>query len=251
MSGRFSLPAGTFPSRDLVGHHQGLLDPDDRRRLVAPPALVVGQGLPLVALREGGIVVQGRLRAPALGGHPVHQDRGDPRQPLEGGGLRRDVGHRAGRPLRLRCGEERLIVKGVEAVAQRIGRGELPAPEAAEPAIGLEHRAVVETIPARGEQEDHRLDLLALAVAALALPDLHVLGDRVVQPQGAQGLQDQGQPGAARHRVRARDHFHRVREESLAHRAARRGSARPPGGVPCRRARFTAVSSLTRAQSSS
>ncbi len=53
----------------------------------------------------------------------------------------------------------------------------------------------------------------ASRVAALALADVDVLGDRLVQPQRAQRLEDQGQPGPARQPVRVRDHFHRVREQ--------------------------------------
>jgi hypothetical protein len=50
MRGRVSIPAPTFPSRDLVGHHEVLLHPVDGRGLVAAPALIVRERVALVAL---------------------------------------------------------------------------------------------------------------------------------------------------------------------------------------------------------
>jgi len=247
MRGRVAIPAPTFPSRDLVGHYEVLLDPVDGRGLVPPPAFVVGQGFPFVALLNGGVVVEGGGRTLALGGHPVHQGRGHAGQPLEGGGLRGDVSHLPGGPGRLGLGDPLVIVERVQEVTQRVRRGEPPAEEAAEPAVRLEDRDVVEAVPPGREQEDERLDLLRLGVAALALADMDVLGDRLVQAEGAHRLEDEGEPGAAGQPGRGRDRLHRVREQALAH----RGRARSRGGVRWRRARFTAVSSLTIVQSSS
>jgi len=189
-------------------------------------------------------VVQGRGGALPLGGHPVHQGRVDARQALEGGVLRRDVGHSVGRPLGLRLGDQGVVVEGVQEVAQRIRRGELSPQQATEPAVGLEHRDVVETVAARRQQQDERLDLRRLGVATLPCAALDVLGDRVVQAEGAHRLQHQGQAGPTGQPVRIRDPFHRVREEPLPHRGARRFGVRPPGCVPRRRARLTVVNSL-------
>jgi hypothetical protein len=180
MRGRVAIPAPTFPSRDLVRHHEVLLDPVDRRGLIAAPALVVGQGFPFVALLEGGVVVEGGGGALPLGGHLMHQGGVDAGQSLEGGGLGWDVGHLASGPLGLGRQDPLLVVEGVEEVAERIGGGELARQEAAEPAVGLEHGDVVEAVPARGEQEDQGLDLLRLRVAALPRADVDVLGDRLV-----------------------------------------------------------------------
>ena len=138
------MPAPTFPSRDLVGHHEILLDPVDGRGLVAAPALVVREGLALVALLEGGVVVQGRGGALPLGGHPVHQGGVDAGQSLEGGVLGRDVGHLAGGPLGLGGGEQLVVVAGVQEVAERIGRGQLARQEAAT-RPGRERVCVTET----------------------------------------------------------------------------------------------------------
>ena len=235
----------------LVGHHEILLDPVHRRGLVAAPALVVRARLALVALLDGGVVVQGRGGALPLGGHLMHQGRVDARQALEGDILGRDVGHLPGGPGRLGRRDQLLVVKGVEEVAERIGRGQLALHEAAEPAVGLEHGDVVETVPARGEEQNQGLELLGFRVPALSLADVHVLRDRLVQPEGAHRLQHQGQAGPAGQPGRVRDHFHRVREQAVAHRVARRCGVRPLGGALCRRARFTAVRSFTIAQSSS
>ena len=196
------------------------------------------------------MIQRGRVAVP-LGRHPVHQGAVHVPEALERGGLRGDVGHLPGGPRGLGLLDQRVVMEGVEEVAQRIRRGKLPIQEAAEPAIGLEHGDVVETGAPGREQEDQGLDLLDLAVPALALADVDVLGDRLVEPEGAQRLEDEGQPGAAGQSSCVRDHFHRVREEPLAHRVGRRRGARPRGGGPCRRARFTAVSALTMVQSSS
>jgi hypothetical protein len=185
-----AIPAPTFPSRDLVRDDEILFRPVDRRRLVAPAPLVVGQGLLLVALLNGGIVIQGGLGAPALRGHPVHQRRVHAPETLEGGILRRDVGHLPGRPLGLGLLDQRVVVAGVEEVAEGVHRGKTSPQEPAEPAVRLEHRDVVEAIAARGEQEDEGLDLLALGVAALAGADVDVLPDHPRQPQRAHRLQD-------------------------------------------------------------
>jgi hypothetical protein len=180
MRGRVAIPAPTFPSRDLVGHHEILLDPVDRRGLIAAPAFVVREGLALVALLDGGVVVQGRGGVLPLGGQLMHESRVDAGQPLEGGVLGRDVGHLPGGPLGLRVGDQLLVVEGVEEVAEAIGGGEATPQEPPQPAIGLEHGDVVEAVAARREEQDQGLDLLRLRVAALPRADVDVLGDRLV-----------------------------------------------------------------------
>ena len=144
-----------------------------------------------MALLDGGVVVEGGGGVLPLGGQLMHQGRVDERQALEGGVLGRDVGHLAGRPPGLGGQDQPLVVEGVDEVAQRIRRGQPAIQEAAEPAIGLEHGDVVETVPARGEEQDQGLELLDLGVAALARADADVLPDHLRQPQGAHGLQDQ------------------------------------------------------------
>ena len=188
-------------------------------------------------------MVQRRLRAVALPRDPVHQGGVHAPEPLERRALFGDVGHRVGGPLRLCRGDQRVGVTRGEEVAQGVGRRELPPQEAAEPPVGLQHRNVVQTVPTRGEQQPQRLDLLGLRVAARALSDRHVLGDRLVQPPGPQRLQHQRQPRPPRHRVRTLGPLHPVRQDPLAHRVARL-PGRPPGWVPRRRARFTAVRAL-------
>ena len=94
----------------------------------------------------------------------MHQSRVHAAQPLQGGVLGRDVGHLPGRALGLGRGDESLVMEGVEEVAERIGRGEWSIQEAAEPAVGLEHGDVVETVPTRGEEQDEGLELLGLGV---------------------------------------------------------------------------------------
>ncbi len=192
MSGSVAIPAPTFPSRDLVRHHEILLAPVHGRGLIAPPALVVREGFPLVALLDRGVVIERGGGALPPGGHAVHQGGVDVGQALEDGGLGRDVGHLAGGPSRLGRQDQLLVVTGVEAVAERIGRGEPPAEEPPQPAIGLEHGDVVEAVAARREQEDPRLDLLGFRVAALPRAEVDMLGDRPVQAHGAHRLQDQG-----------------------------------------------------------
>lgn len=192
MRGRVAIPAPTLPSRDLVRHHEILLAPDHRRGLVAASALVVRARLALVALLEGGVVVQGRGGALPLGGDLMHQGGVDAGQALEGGVLGWDVGHLPRRPGRLGRQDQLLVVERVEEVAERIGRGQLALQEAAEPAIGLEHGDVVEAVPARREEHDQGLELLRLRVAALPRADVDVLPDHPRQPQGAHRLQDQG-----------------------------------------------------------
>ncbi len=81
---------------------------------------------------------------------------------------------------------------GVEEVAQRIGRGPPAIHAAAEPAVGLEHGAVVETGATRGEQPDPGLALLDLRVPALARAPAARLADHPGQSQGAQRLQHPG-----------------------------------------------------------
>jgi hypothetical protein len=137
----------------------------------------VREGFPLVALLDRGVVVEGGGGALPLGGHPVHQGGVDAGQALEGDVLGRDVGHLAGRPGRLGRQDQLLVVTGVEAVAERIGRGQRARQEAAEPAIGLEHGDVVEAVAARREQQDQGLELLRLRVAALPLAEVDVLPD--------------------------------------------------------------------------
>lgn len=216
----------------LVGDHEVLLHPVDGRRLVAAPALVVAQGLPLVALRDRGIVIEGRGAALPLGGHPVHQ----------GGVLRREVGHLPSGARGLGLADQPVIVDRVEEVAEPIGRGEPPAHEAAEASVGLQHRDVVEAVAPGGEQEDQGLDLLRLGVPALPLAEVDVLGDRLVRPEGAHRLQDQGQSGPAGHRVGPLDHLDCVREEPLAHRGGR------PAGRAFSKAGLTSVNSSPSAQ---
>ena len=185
MRGRVAIPAPTFPSRDLVGHYEVLLDPVDGRGLVPPPAFVVGQGFPFVALLNGGVVVEGGGGVLPLGGDLMHESRVDVGQPPEGGVLRRDVGHLPGRALGLRVGDQLLVVAGVQEVAEAIGGGEPPAKEPPQPAVSLEHGDVVEAVPAGGEEQDQGLDLLGFGVPALPLAHTHVLGDRRLQPQRA------------------------------------------------------------------
>jgi hypothetical protein len=246
-----AIPAPTFPSRDLVGHHEVLLDPVDGRGLIAAPALVVRERFPLVALLDRGIVVEGRQGALPLGGHPAHQGGVDAGQSLEGGVLGRDEGHLPGGPGGLGRPNQPLVVAGVQEVAEPIGRGEAPAEEPLQPAIGLEDGDVIEAVAPGGEEEDQGLDLLGLGVAALALAHPHRLADHPGQAEGAHGLQAEGQPRPAGHRVRARDDLHHVRQEALAHRGAGRARGRGTrGGALCRSARFTAVSSSTILQSS-
>ena len=189
-------------------------------------------------------MVQRGLRATALGGHPVHQGRVDPGQPLQGRVLGGEVGPLPGGARGLRLGDEPILVDRGEEVAQRVGRGKLPPQEAAQAALGLEHRDVVETVAARRQQQDERLDLRRLRVAPLPFAALDVLGDRVVQAEGAHRFEHQGQPSPTGQPVRVRDHFHRVREKPLPHRAARRVGVRPPGCVPRRRSRLTVVNAL-------
>ena len=84
----------------------------------------------------------------------MHQGGVHVPEPLERGVLRGDVGHGPRRALGLRRGDERLVVKRVEEVAQPISRRE-PAPqEAAQPRIGLQDRDVLQTLAARGAQPD-------------------------------------------------------------------------------------------------
>lgn len=123
--------------------------------------------------------------------HPVHEGGVHPGHPLQGGGLRRDVGYLSGGAPGLRLRDEVVVVERVEEVAERIGRGEAAPQEAAEAPIRLEYANVVEAIAPGGEQQNQGLDLLRLGVAALALADLHVLGDRLVQAERAHRLQDQ------------------------------------------------------------
>ena len=238
-----------MPSRDLVGDHQVLLRPVDGRRLVAPAALVVGQGLPLVALDDGRVVIEGRLGPLALSGDPADEGGVDPREALEGRGFRGDVGHGPRGPGRLGCREVGVVVAGVEELAQGVGPGEPTVQEATEARVGLQHPDVVQAGAPRSEQEDQGLDLLGLGIAALPFPDLDRLRDHPVQAQGPQGLHDQGQAGPSRQRVGGRHRFDRIRQQALAHWPGRR-PAGPPGCRPRRSARFTAVSASTRAQSS-
>jgi hypothetical protein len=244
------MPAGTFPSRDLIGQYEVLLHPVDGRGLVPPAVLVVGQGFPLVALLDRGIVVEGRRGVPALRGHPVDQGRIHVREALESGVLRGDVGDPVGGPLRLGLEDQLVVVERVQEVAQGVGRGEAAPQEAGEPRIGLEHTDVVEALAPGGEEEDQGFDLRRLGVAALALADVDVLGDRFVQPEGPQRLHDEGQPGPAGHGVGPLDHFDGVRQQALAHRGDRRRGVRLGGGALWRSARLTAVRALTIAQSS-
>jgi len=188
-------------------------------------------------------VVEGGRRAPALRRHPVHQGGVDPGEPLERGRLGGDVGDGVGRSPGLRLRDQGVVVAGVEEVAHGVGGGEPPPEQPPPPAIGLEPAEVVRAGAARGEQQDEGLDLLRLGVAALALAHAHVLGDRLVQAQRAHRLQDEGQPGATGDGVTGRDHLHPVRQQSLAHRGARR-RGRPPGCVPRRSSMLTAVNSL-------
>ena len=148
----------------------------------------------------------------------MHQGRVDAGEPLEGGGLRGDVGHLPGRALRLRGGDQLVVVAGIQEVAQRVGRGELARQEAAEPAIGLEDRDVVEAVPAGREEQDQGFELLRLGVAALARADADVLGDRLVQAEGAHRLEDEGEPRPAGQTGAVRDRLDGVRQEALAHR---------------------------------
>ena len=209
------------------------------------------EGLALVALLDGGVVVEGRGGALPLGGHAVHERRVDVGESLEGGVLRGDVRHLPGGPLSLGGGNQLVVVAGVEEVAERIGRGELALQEAAESPVGLEHGDVVETVPARGEEQNQGLELLGFRVPALSLADVHVLRDRLVQPEGAHRLQHQGQPRPAGQPLEVRDRLDRVRQQPLAHRGRRRVGGRPPGCVPRSRARFTAVRSVIRRQARS
>ena len=240
-----------MPSRDLVRDDEVLLDPVDRGGLVAPAALIVRARFPLVALLDRGVVVQGGRGALALGGHLVHAGGVDAGQSLQRRILGRDVGHLAGGPLGLGRGDQLVVMKRVEEVPKPIGGRGPPAEAAAEPAIGLEHRDVLEAVPAGGEPEDQGLDLLGLGVAALPLAEVDVLPDRPGQSQRAQRLEDEGQAGPAGQSVPVRDRLHRVRQEALAHRGAGcAAGCRARGGALCRSARFTAVSSLTIVQSS-
>ncbi len=238
------MPAGTLPSRDLVGHDQVLLDPVDGGRLVAPPALVVRQRLALVTLQAGRVVVQRGPRPFALRGHPLHQALVHAPEALERRALRGDVGLLPGRALGLGRCDQPLGMERVEAVAQRIGRRERASQQPGQPGVGLPGLDVVEALPAGREQPDQRLDLGRLAVAARPRPELHVLADGLVQPQGPQRLQHQRQAGPRRQRVGARHPLHLVRQESLAHRLGRL-PAGPPGCWPRSSARFTAVTSST------
>jgi len=190
-------------------------------------------------------VVQGRGGAPALRRDLVDEVGVHPAEALEGGGLGWDVGHLPGGAGGLGLRDPPGVVERVQEVAERIGRGERPVQEAGEPRIGLEHGDVVEAVPAGGEEEDQGLDLRRLGVAALALAHPDRLADHPGQAEDPHRLEDQGQPRAAGHRVGPLDHLDRVREEGLAHRGDRRW-----GGALCRRARFTAVSALTRRHSS-
>jgi hypothetical protein len=244
------MPAPTFPSRDLVGHHEILLDPVDRRGLRAASTFVVRECLALVTLLDGGVVVEGGGRALPLGGYLIHQGGGDAGQALEGGGLGRDVGHLAGRwawAAAISCSSW----QAGEEVAQGIRRGPRALHEAAEPAVSLEHGDVVAAVPARRKEQDQGLDLLDLGVSALARAEVDVLTDHPREPQGAHRLQHQGQAGPAGQPVEVRDRLDRVRQEAGAHRGAdRAGAHRARGGALCRRARFTAVRSFTMVQSS-
>ena len=186
----------------------------------------------------------------------MDEGRVHPSQALQGRGLRRDVGHLPGGARGLGLGDQSLVMEGVEEVAEGIRRGERPVQEAGEPGIGLEDADVVEAAAARGEEAEEGFDLRGFAVAALAFADVDVRGDGLVQPERPHRFQDEGQPGPAGHRVGPVDHLHRVRQQALAHRGRRRRAGgrwggRPPGCVPRRSSRFTAVSALTSAQSSS
>jgi len=243
------MAAGTLPSRDLVGHHQVLLRPVDRGGLVPPASLVVGQGLPLVAFLNGGVVVEGGRRRVALGGDLVDERPVDPGQALQGRGFRGDVGDGVRRARGLCRRQQGVVVAGVEEVAEGVGGGERPPQQAGQPGVGREHPDVVQAGPPGGQEQHEGLDLLRLGVAALAFPDPDLLGDHAVQAQGAQRLQHQREPGPGGHRSRRRHRLDRVRQESLVHRVGLR-PAGPPGCCPRRSARFTAVSASTRAHKS-
>ena len=188
-------------------------------------------------------MVQGRGGAPALRRDLVDEVGVHPAEALEGGGLGWDVGHLPGGAGGLGLRDPPGVVERVQEVAERIGRGERPVQEAGEPRIGLEDADVVEALAPRGEEEDHGFDLRGFAVAALALADVDVCGDGLVQAERAHRLHDEGQPGAPRHRVGPLDHLHRVRQEARAHRGGRR-----PAGRAFSKATFTSVSASTSSQ---
>jgi len=92
-------------------------------------------------------------------------------------------------------------VEGGEEGAQGVRRRQRPPPEAAEP------RDVVQAVTAGGAQQPQRFDRLDLRGPARPLPHLDVRGDDPLQPERAQRLQPQGEPGPPGHRVRVLGHL--------------------------------------------
>jgi hypothetical protein len=79
--------------------------------------------------------------------------------------------------------DQLLVVKLVQKTPPRIGRRQLALQQSTQPLIGPQHRQVVETLAARGQQHDQRLDHRHFVAPARPLANAYMLLDRARHSQ--------------------------------------------------------------------
>lgn len=203
---------GDVPVPVLIGDDQILLGPQDRDRLVAPPAQVVGAGLPLVALNDRGVQVQGGPSGGPRCHRPVDQVLVDRVQGLQRGGLGGNPGS-VGGPL----GPGRLVVAGRQKGVEGVGGGHLAAQEADQPGVAPEDPDILHALAASGQEQHQRLELGVLREAPVADAQAEDLLHYGIQAEGEHRLGDERQARVRRQVHRLRRRFEDERQDPLCH----------------------------------
>ena len=100
----------------------------------------------------------------------------------------------------------RLVVEAREEVVQGIGRWEAAVQQACQTGVARQHADILDTVPSRRLDQDDRLELVELRIAALARPEPQARAHEIVHAQREERLGDERQArvrgqihGAGRH----------------------------------------------------
>ena len=173
----------------------------------------MGHGLPLVALLDRCVVVEGGVRDLHLASDFERERDVDASQPLERARLRRDVGDIAGRPAALRLVDELVVVEGVEKGPEDILRGELGSDQALKALIRAQHVDVAEAVATAGHQQHEGFGLGAVGCTVVALTDTELRIEHGAYAELAHRLDNERKSRVRRYSVGVVDDFDRVREE--------------------------------------